>query len=106
VGKYIEPLDGVLYPDRPEYLRTARLTLDWTERLAQESSRDPTMGWALSLAAQATRDIASVEPLRYPGEVINTFIGTPGEIQSARAITPARDQMSTSIDDKFRLLLR
>ena len=34
--------------------------------------------------------------------VINTFIGTPGEIQGIRSITPTRDQMSTSIDDKFR----
>ena len=42
---------------------------------------DPTMGWALSLAAQATRDIAPVETLAFPGLVTNTFIGTPGEIQ-------------------------
>jgi hypothetical protein len=84
------------------YLRAARLTLDWTERLVQEAARDSTMGWALSLAAQATQDIVPVEALAYPGVVINTFIGTPGEIQGIRSITPARDQMSTSIDDKFR----
>jgi hypothetical protein len=84
------------------YLRAARLTLDWTERLAQEAARDPTMGWAFSLAAQATQDITVVERLTYPGVVINTFIGTPGEIQGIRSTTPARDQMSTSIDDKFR----
>jgi hypothetical protein len=84
------------------YLRAARLTLDWTEQLAQEASRDPTMGWALSLAAQATRDIAPVELLAYPGVVVNTFIGAPGEIQGIRSIRPARDQMSTSVDDKFR----
>lgn len=84
------------------YLRVARLTLEWTERLAQETAQDASMGWALSLAAQATRDIAPVEPLTFPGVVINTFIGTPGEIQGIRSITPTRDQMSTSIDDKFR----
>jgi PA14 domain/Divergent InlB B-repeat domain len=84
------------------YLRAARLTLDWAERLAQETAADPSMGWALSLAAQATQDIVPVETLAYPGVVINTFIGTPGEIQGIRSITPARDQMSTSIDDKFR----
>ena len=49
-----------------------------------------------------TQDIAPVETLAYPGVVINTFIGTPGEIQGIRSITPVRDQMSTSIDDKFR----
>jgi PA14 domain/Divergent InlB B-repeat domain/Carbohydrate binding module (family 35) len=84
------------------YLRAARLTLDWTERLAQEAASDPTMGWALSLAAQATLDIAPVETLAYPGVVINCFIGTPGEIQNIRSTVPVRDQMSTSIDDKFR----
>ncbi|HET7238351.1 MAG TPA: hypothetical protein VFI76_04955, partial [Terrimicrobiaceae bacterium] len=84
------------------YLRTARLTLDWTERLAQEATNDPTMGWALSLAAQATQDIASVETVAIPGLVINTFIGTPGEIQGIRSTVPVRDQRSTSIDDKFR----
>ena len=84
------------------YLRTARLTLDWTERLVQETASDPTMGWALSLAAQATQQIVPVETLAYPGVVVNTFIGTPGEIQAIRSITPVRDQMSTSIDDKFR----
>ncbi len=84
------------------YLRTARLTLDWTERLAQEAASDPTMGWALSLAAQATQDIASAETLAYPGVVINTFIGTQGQIQGIRSTVPTRDQMSTSIDDKFR----
>ena len=60
------------------------------------------MGWALSLAAQATQQIVPVETLAYPGVVVNTFIGTPGEIQAIRSITPVRDQMSTSIDDKFR----
>ncbi len=84
------------------YLRTARLTLDWTERLAQEAASDPTMGWALSLAAQATQDITSVETVAIPGLVINTFIGTPGEIQGIRSTVPVRDQRSTSIDDKFR----
>jgi hypothetical protein len=38
------------------------------------------MGW-VSLAAQATQDIASVETAAIPGLVINTFIGTPGEIR-------------------------
>ncbi len=84
------------------YLRAARLTLDWTERLALEATSDSTMGWALSLAAQATRDIAPVETMAFPGLVINTFIGTPGEIQTIRSTVPVRDQRSTSIDDKFR----
>ena len=84
------------------YLRAARLALDWAERLVQETTNDPTMGWALSLAAQATRDIAPVETLAFPGLVINTFIGTPGEIQTIRSTVPVRDQRSTSIDDKFR----
>ena len=40
--------------------------------------------------------------LAFPGLVINTFIGTPGEIQTIRSTVPVRDQRSTSIDDKFR----
>jgi NPCBM-associated, NEW3 domain of alpha-galactosidase len=84
------------------YLRSARLALDWTERLAQEAGSDPSMGWALWLATQATQGLAAVENPVYPGVVVNAFVGEPGEIRKIRSIVPVANDPSTSIDDKFR----
>jgi hypothetical protein len=84
------------------YLRAARLALDWTDRLAQQTQSDPTMAWPLVLAARATQAIASAEAPVYPGVTVSAFIGEPGEIERIRAIIPEKNKRETSIDDKFR----
>jgi hypothetical protein len=84
------------------YLRTARLALDWTERLAQQAERDPRLGRPAWMAAQATQVLAAIEQPVYPGVVVNAFIGEPGEIEKIRAIVPVANEPATSIDDKFR----
>lgn len=84
------------------YVRSARLVLDWTERLAKQAQSDSTLNWALTLAAGATQSIASAEAVVYPGAAINTYIGNPGDIGNIRNITPQPDNQGSSIDDKFQ----
>jgi hypothetical protein len=84
------------------YLRSTRLALDWTERLAQQAGRNPRLAKPMWLAAQATQRLAATEQPIYPGVVINTFIGEPGEIEKIRSIVPVANDPATSIDDKFR----
>ena len=84
------------------YLRNARIALDWTERLAQNAALDPRLAKPAWMAAQATQVLAANERPIYPGVVINSFIGEPGEIQKIRSIVPVADEPATSIDDKFR----
>ncbi len=84
------------------YLRQTRLALDWTERLSQQAGRNPRLAKPTWLAVQATQRLAASEKPTYPGVVINTFIGEPGEIGKIRSIVPVANDPATSIDDKFR----
>lgn len=84
------------------YLGGARVALDWTDRLAQEAHRDPTMNLALLLAAKATASMAGSEAPLYPGVAIDAMIGEPGEIEKIRAIVPVANKPETTIDEKFR----
>lgn len=83
------------------YLRRSRVALGWARRLARAASTEPQLAWAASLAAEATRSLASQESPITPGAVINAFVAPLGSAVKIRETRPIANKPTTKIDAQF-----